>query len=201
MDARVTLLYVAAAEASAMTGFGHVIVEGFNAPVAKGSSEPKQGDLLRGHLQALVHGLEDVAKQKPSGGRDSVLICLHHEYLMNGLKEWLPRWKVNGWRSASKKPVAYAELWKRADALMEQLKAQNNGDVLLFPTNPQHMHQAMTLDVAQRSAKIGLDVTAIIQTAGGNTSDDRPYDGCNSDEERQQRDLAIAAANDGSLPW
>ena len=44
MDARVTLLNVAAAEAAGMTGFSHIIVEGAASPIAKGSSEVRQGE-------------------------------------------------------------------------------------------------------------------------------------------------------------
>jgi hypothetical protein len=91
MSARVTLLHVAAAEASTMTGFGYVVVEGDATPIAKGLSEEKQGDLLRGHLQAFVHGLQFLTTQKPSGGRDSVLLVAHHEFLTKGVEEWMPR--------------------------------------------------------------------------------------------------------------
>jgi hypothetical protein len=100
MTARVTLLHVAAAEASTMTGFGYVVVEGDATPIAKGLSEEKQGDLLRGHLQAFVHGLQFLTTQKPSGGRDSVLLVAHHEFLTKGVEEWMPRWNALGRRRA-----------------------------------------------------------------------------------------------------
>lgn len=199
MDARVTLLNVAAAEGGNMTGFSHVIVEGAERPFAKGSSEVRQGDLLRAHLQALVNGLEALTQQPPSGGRDSVLLCLSHEYLVKGLEEWLPRWKANGWRNAAKKPVAYADLWMMADALLGRLKASNSGDVLVWKGDPNHEHQRLAAQVAVKAAKVGLDVMAIGQTAS--CGDDLPYDGCSNDAERAARDAAIAAANEGSLPW
>ena len=28
---------------------------------------------------------------------------------MNGVQDWLPRWKANGWKTANKKPVANQE--------------------------------------------------------------------------------------------
>ena len=134
MDARVTCLYSAATEtgtgADALTGFGYVIAVGESEQTVAGSCEPRQGDLLRGHLQALVLGLKALMQQAPSGGRDSVLLVLDHEYLQKGLDEWMPNWKRNGWRNAKKQPVANADLWKEADALIEALKARTNGDVL-----------------------------------------------------------------------
>ncbi len=37
-------------------------------------------------------------------------------YLKQGLNEWLPKWKVKGWRTADKKPVKNQDLWERLDA-------------------------------------------------------------------------------------
>lgn len=196
MNARVTLLYVAAADNARMTGFSHVIFEGNERPVAKGSSEEKQGDLLRGHLLAFTRGLEALLQQNPSGGRDSILLVCHHEYLVKGIEEWMPRWKANGWRSASRKPVAYAELWMKADALIGRLKSSNTGDVLLWKGKADHEHQRLALAVAEKAAQVGLDITAL-----GDQSPQHPYDGCNSVAERAARDAAIVAADDGSLPW
>lgn len=196
MDARVTLLYVASADNSKMTGFGHVIVEGYARPVAKGWSEEKQGDLLRGHLLAFTLGLEALMQQEPSGGRDSILLVCHHEYLVKGIEEWMPRWKANGWRNASRKPVAHAALWMKADALIAQLKSRNSGDVLLWKGKADHEHQRLALAVAEKAAQIGLDV------GGLHSPEKQPvFDGCSNDAERAARDAAIAAADDGSLPW
>lgn len=202
MDARVTLLNVAAAEAAGMTGFSHIIVEGAASPIAKGSSEVRKGDLLRAHLQALVNGLEALTRQSASGGRDSILLCLSHEYLRRGIEEWLPRWKANGWRNASRKPVAYADLWMMVDALLGRLRASNTGDTLVLRGDPNDNHQRLANQVAERALKIGLEVAgAIGDEAPSEECFSRPYDGCSNDAERVARDAAIAAADDGSLPW
>ena len=44
-------------------------------------------------------------------------IDLHTDsrYVMNGVQEWMPRWKANGWKTASKKPVANQDLWQQLD--------------------------------------------------------------------------------------
>lgn len=35
------------------------------------------------------------------------------QYLRQGIEEWLPRWRANGWRTADKKPVKNQDLWER----------------------------------------------------------------------------------------
>jgi ribonuclease HI len=37
------------------------------------------------------------------------------QYLRNGVTEWLPGWKANGWKTAAKKPVKNVDLWQRLD--------------------------------------------------------------------------------------
>jgi len=44
-------------------------------------------------------------------------IDLHTDstYVKNGITQWLHNWKRNDWRTADKKPVKNADLWKRLD--------------------------------------------------------------------------------------
>ena len=37
------------------------------------------------------------------------------KYVMNGVTDWMARWKANGWRTAAKKPVANQDLWELLD--------------------------------------------------------------------------------------
>jgi len=37
------------------------------------------------------------------------------EYVMKGLNEWLPGWKLRGWKTAAKKPVKNQDLWQALD--------------------------------------------------------------------------------------
>ena len=45
-------------------------------------------------------------------------VTLHTDsrYLLDGITLWLSRWKANGWKTADKKPVKNAELWRDLDA-------------------------------------------------------------------------------------
>lgn len=42
------------------------------------------------------------------------------QYVLNGLREWLPNWKKRGWKTANKKPVKNQDLWQRLDELMQE---------------------------------------------------------------------------------
>ena len=37
------------------------------------------------------------------------------KYVLQGITEWLPGWKRNGWKTAAKKPVKNVDLWQRLD--------------------------------------------------------------------------------------
>lgn len=42
-------------------------------------------------------------------------------YVMDGVTQWLPNWKVNGWRTANKKtPVKNVDLWQELESLLEK---------------------------------------------------------------------------------
>jgi ribonuclease HI len=42
------------------------------------------------------------------------------QYLKNGLTSWIHSWKRNGWRTADRKPVKNAELWKALDEAVQR---------------------------------------------------------------------------------
>lgn len=46
----------------------------------------------------------------------SVELHTDSKYVMNGVTDWMPRWKRNGWKTAAKKPVANQDLWQDLDA-------------------------------------------------------------------------------------
>ena len=65
-------------------------------------------------LMAVIMGLE--ALKKPC----RVVITTDSKYVLSGITEWMPNWKKRNWKTASKKPVLNAELWRRLDALASQ---------------------------------------------------------------------------------
>ena len=42
------------------------------------------------------------------------------KYVMDGITEYIKKWKINGWKTASKKPVKNTDLWKQLDDLSAQ---------------------------------------------------------------------------------
>jgi ribonuclease HI len=65
----------------------------------------------RMELMAAIKGLE--ALKRPS----RVAITTDSNYVRDGITAWIHNWKKNGWKTADKKPVKNAELWKRLDEL------------------------------------------------------------------------------------
>jgi ribonuclease HI len=68
----------------------------------------------RMELMAAIQALESLTRP--------ATIRLHTDssYLRNGITSWLANWKRNGWRTADKKPVKNADLWKRLEKAVER---------------------------------------------------------------------------------
>ncbi|MGE3108679.1 MAG: ribonuclease HI [Phycisphaerales bacterium] len=66
----------------------------------------------RMELLAVIEGL--AALKSPS----RVDLYSDSQYVLNGLREWLPNWKKRGWKTANRKPVKNQDLWQRLDELM-----------------------------------------------------------------------------------
>lgn len=67
----------------------------------------------RMELMAAIRALESLKRPcKVTLFTDSV-------YVQKGISEWLRNWKRRGWKTADKKPVKNADLWRRLDAAAE----------------------------------------------------------------------------------
>jgi ribonuclease HI len=64
----------------------------------------------RMELRAAIEGLR--ALTEPC----EVDLWTDSQYVRNGITEWLPRWKRNGWRTADRKPVKNVDLWQDLEA-------------------------------------------------------------------------------------
>jgi ribonuclease HI len=42
-----------------------------------------------------------------------VTLTTDSKYVMQGIEQWVPKWRANGWRTADKKPVKNQDLWLR----------------------------------------------------------------------------------------
>ncbi len=52
--------------------------------------------------------------------KEPVIVDLYtdSEYLKRGITEWLARWKARGWKTAARKPVKNADLWRQLEEAM-----------------------------------------------------------------------------------
>lgn len=66
----------------------------------------------RMELMAVIAGLEALKRTSP------VKIVTDSTYVKNGVTQWMPRWKANGWKTADKKPVKNQDLWQRLDTAL-----------------------------------------------------------------------------------
>ncbi|MHC1481140.1 ribonuclease HI [Frateuria aurantia] len=46
-----------------------------------------------------------------------VKLVTDSRYVMQGIEQWVPRWRANGWKTADRKPVKNQDLWERLDAV------------------------------------------------------------------------------------
>lgn len=72
----------------------------------------------RMELMAAIQGLEALSRSC------EVLLTTDSKYVMDGIEKWLPGWKKNGWKTASRKPVKNQDLWQRLDKAVESHHVQ-----------------------------------------------------------------------------
>jgi ribonuclease HI len=89
-------------------GWGAILVAGEHERELKGGEPVTTNNRME--LMAAISALE--ALKRPC------LVDIHtdSQYVRNGIMSWLARWKVNGWRTADRKPVKNVDLWQRLDA-------------------------------------------------------------------------------------
>jgi ribonuclease HI len=69
----------------------------------------------RMELMAAIRGLQTL-KKAPA----RVMLTTDSQYVMKGIREWMPNWKKRDWKTANRQPVKNADLWRELDALVSQ---------------------------------------------------------------------------------
>jgi ribonuclease HI len=80
-------------------------------------SEPETTN-NRMELAAAVEGLRTL--KEPC----EVEIVTDSNYVKHGITEWIYKWKMNGWRTAGKKPVVNQDLWHELDEEVSRHKVK-----------------------------------------------------------------------------
>jgi len=89
-------------------GWGVVLTYGGHTKeLSGGEATPTTNNRME--LMAAIRALESLTR------RSTVRLHTDSSYLRNGVTSWLPTWKRNGWKTASKQPVKNEDLWRRLD--------------------------------------------------------------------------------------
>ena len=52
--------------------------------------------------------------------RCRVVVHTDSRYIKDGITQWLPRWKRNGWQTTDKQPVKNRDLWEALDQIVQR---------------------------------------------------------------------------------
>ncbi len=66
----------------------------------------------RMELTAAIQGIQAIENDFKE-----ILVYTDSQYVCNGITQWVKKWKENGWKTASGKPVKNDDLWLRLDRL------------------------------------------------------------------------------------
>ena len=89
-------------------GWGVVILDKTNNPKLLYGGE-KETTNNRMELNAAINALLYFSK------KEDLEIFTDSKYLKDGIESWIHKWKVNGWKTASKKNVKNKDLWLQLD--------------------------------------------------------------------------------------
>lgn len=93
-------------------GWGAILISGAHRKEINGGEAATTNNRME--LLAAISALE--ALKQPSN------VELHTDsmYVRDGISKWIHGWKRNGWKTADRKDVKNAELWKRLDAAVKR---------------------------------------------------------------------------------
>ena len=67
-------------------------------------------------LTAAIKGL------KYFNQKENITLYTDSKYVKDGVSSWINKWKINGWKTANKKPVKNKELWQNLDHQIKKHK-------------------------------------------------------------------------------
>ena len=90
-------------------GWGAFLVAGDRAKEIYGGEAATTNNRME--LTAVIRALESLRQTC------DVDLFTDSQYVKQGIESWIHGWKRNGWKTADRKPVKNAELWRELDAL------------------------------------------------------------------------------------
>tara|TARA_Y100000768_G_scaffold192095_1_gene144040 strand:+ start:948 stop:1382 length:435 start_codon:yes stop_codon:yes gene_type:complete len=100
-------------------GWGVVILDNLNNPIFLNGGEENTTN-NRMELSAAINAIL-YFKEK-----NDLEIFTDSKYLKDGIESWINKWKINGWKTTSKKPVKNKDLWLILDKEMSRHKIKWN---------------------------------------------------------------------------
>ena len=84
-------------------GWGSILIYKDNIKEINGKAENTTNNIME--LTAVIKALESLKEQC------HVVLTTDSNYVKDGITDWINTWKLNGWKTANKKPVKNKELW------------------------------------------------------------------------------------------
>ncbi len=93
-------------------GWGVVILKNLKEPIFLNGGE-KNTTNNRMEITAAINAIIYFEN------KENLEIFTDSKYLKNGIESWISKWKLNGWKTASKKPVKNKDLWIKLDNIIK----------------------------------------------------------------------------------
>ena len=102
-----------------------VSAEGTEKELLRGAGGDKLTTNNRMELLAVIQALTAYQKDILPHYHDyPVTLHTDSQYVQQGISSWIKKWKLNGWKTASREPVKNQDLWQQLDALAAQLSLE-----------------------------------------------------------------------------
>ncbi len=95
-------------------GWAAIILDGDRQSNISGSENKTTNNRME--LMAPIMALKKVRK------KSEITIYTDSKYVKDGITDWIKKWKLNNWKSASKKPVKNKDLWIKLDSSCQRHK-------------------------------------------------------------------------------
>ena len=93
-------------------GWGSILVYKDSVKEISGNTNNTTNNIME--LTAVIKALESLKEEC------HVVLTTDSNYVKDGITDWIKTWKLNGWKTANKKPVKNQELWKKLEALSKK---------------------------------------------------------------------------------
>ena len=88
-------------------GWAAIILDGKNQLSISGSENKTTNNRME--LIAPIMALKKIKN------KSEIIIYTDSRYVKDGITDWIKKWKLNNWKSSSKKPVKNKDLWVKLD--------------------------------------------------------------------------------------